>query len=102
MGKFLRFLGPTNTAFRDNDGTEWKANGEAVETTAERAKELQEQFPGQFEEVTKDNTAPIIDRKVVSEPVVKPGGEIRYRDKETGAESLTPIERTVTSQEVKE
>lgn len=92
MGKYLKYTGAPNTAFRDNDGTEWSGPGAVAEVTAERAKELMEQFPETFTEATKEE-ADKEATEVVSQPIVKPEGEVRYVDPETGKESLTPIVR---------
>lgn len=101
MGKYLRYTGAPGTAFDDNGDAYWGGPGATAEVSAERAKELQAAFPDVFEETTKEDAEKEDTSKIVSIPVTKPEGEVRYRDPETGEESLTPFTRDAT-QEVKE
>jgi hypothetical protein len=97
MAKYLRYLGLPGARFEDTEtGTMFESYGEAQQVSADRAKYLTSLSYATFEEVNdasaKDTVTQVQD---VSERVDKLGGEVRYRDPESGAESLTPIVKEV-------
>ena len=104
--KYIRFLGPRNRAVKDAEtGLIFKGQGEAHEVTAEKAKELEDLYPGKWEETTKDNAA--AKSSIISEPVRDETGAIRYVDPANPeVKALTPIHRVDeyenTDEEVKE
>lgn len=83
MPKYIRYMGPPNSRFRDSKSdTVWESQGEAKSISADRAKELMEMYPGEFEETTSADADSKSEADANMEKVVTPEGDVRYKDDE--------------------